>query len=154
MRVALPKPPPGPLGRSFQARYRVPWESMVLAGASNSRESWPGAVSITPRSANPQNRSTSPAPCTRATAVTRCTVALATLTVATNCVPDVTSGLVVQAAGSNCSHVTYKVPPAGTGCDPGVVGAQVSGEEICVVRQCTPSVESDSITGPWTDECA
>src|SRR5713226_7324876 len=127
---------------------------MVLLGASNWRESWPGAVSITPRSANPQNRRTSPAPCTRATVVTRCTAALATSTVATNCVPDVISGLVVHAAGSNCSHVTYKVPPAGTGCDPGVVGAHVSGVEICVVRQCTPSVESESITGPSTAECA
>src|SRR5258708_21188681 len=102
---------------------------MMLAGASNSRESWPGAVSITPRSANPQNRSTSPAPCTRATVVTRSTVALATFTVATNCVPDVTSGLVVHAAGSNCSHVTYKVPPAGTGGDPRVLGAHVSQAE-------------------------
>src|SRR5216683_7355522 len=131
MRVALPKPPPGPLGRSFQARYRVPWASMVLLGASNARESWPGAVSITPRSANPQNRRTSPAPCTRATVVTRNTVALATSTVATNWVPDVTSGLVVHAAGSNCSHVTYSIPPTGTGCDPGVVGAHVSGDETC-----------------------
>jgi hypothetical protein len=86
--------------------------------------------------------------------VTRWTVAVATLTVATNCVPEVTSGLVVHAAGSNCSQVTYRVPPAGTGCDPGVVGAHVPGAEICVVRQCTPSVESESITGPWTNECA
>src|SRR6266540_855700 len=154
MRVALAKPPPVPAGRSFHARYRVPLLSRVLLGASNWRESWPGAVSITPRSANPQNRRTSPAPRTRAARVTRRTVSLATSTVATNCVPDVTSGLVVHAAWSNCSHVTYRVPPAGTGCEPGVVGAHVSGEEICVVRQCTPSVESDSITGPWTNECA
>src|SRR6266508_3403306 len=138
MRVALSNPPPVPAGRSFHARYKVPLASRVLLGASNCRESWPGAVSITPRFANPQNRRTSPAPCTRATEVIRVTVALATSTAATNCVPQ----------------VTYTVPPAGTGCDPGVVGAQVSGAEICVVRQCTPSVESESITGPCTNECA
>src|SRR6266540_3404873 len=154
MRVALSNPPPVPAGRSFHARYKVPLASRVLLGASNCRESWPGAVSITPRFANPQNRRTSPAPCTRATEVIRVTVALATSTAATNCVPLVTSGLVVHAARSNCSQVTYTVPPAGTGCDPGVVGAQVSEAEICVVRQCTPSVESESITGPCTNECA
>src|SRR6266508_3256506 len=69
MRVALSNPPPVPAGRSFHARYKVPLASRVLLGASNCRESWPGAVSITPRFANPQNRRTSPAPCTRATEV-------------------------------------------------------------------------------------
>src|SRR6266852_8823486 len=132
---------------------RVPFESIVLAGASNKRESCPGWVAITSRLANPQKVIVSPAPWTRATWVIRLTVALATSTVAMNCVPLVTVEVgLEQAAGSNCAQEMYKVPPAGTGCDPGVVGAQALAAEIGVVRQWMPSVESLRVTGPSTKE--
>src|SRR6266699_3519354 len=76
--VAFELPPPGPWGRSFQTAYSVPLASIVLLGASKRRESWPGLVWITSSGAKPQLSIVSPAPWTRAMAVTARTDALLT----------------------------------------------------------------------------
>jgi hypothetical protein len=56
--------------------------------------------------------------------------AVAASTVATNWVPLVDWRFVVHAATSNASHEIKSFSPAGVGCEPGLVGAQVSEAEI------------------------
>src|SRR5712692_5073660 len=145
IRVALLLPPPGPSGRSFQAMYRVPFASLLIAGSSKLRMSWPGAVSITSRRSVGRLQATilSALPLTAATLVTRSTVPLLTSNVAIISFEAVPVGL-AQAAGVCWFQETNTFPPTASGVEP---CAHASAADTLVVRQWMPSVESVSMIG-------